>query len=69
MSEKFKTILKTYRTEQKLKQSEVAKAVGVTQQCVSEWENGKTEPTLTCLWKIADLFDVSVDELIGRIKY
>ena len=65
----FKTILKGYRLDQKLKQSDVAKVVGVTQQCISEWENGKTEPTLSYLWKIADFFDISVDELIGRKKY
>ena len=65
----FKTILKGYRLDQKLKQSDVAKVVGVTQQCISEWENGKTEPTLSYLWKIADYFDISVDELIGRKKY
>jgi len=68
-NEKFKVILKSYRVTQKLKQSDIAKVVGVTQQCISEWENGKTEPTLSYLWKIADYFDISVDELIGRERF
>lgn len=29
-------------------------------------ENGQSEPTLTNLVKLADLFDVSVDYLLGR---
>ena len=65
----FSSILKSYRLGQKLKQAEVASKVGVSQQCVSEWEKGKTEPTLTYLWRLADLFDVTIDDLVGRKKF
>ena len=58
-----------YRKERNLSQREVALKISVTQQCVSQWEAGQIEPTLTFLWRLADLFEISVDELIGRTDY
>ena len=58
-----------YRKERNLSQREVALKISVTQQCVSQWEAGTIEPTLTFLWRLADLFEISVDELIGRTDY
>ena len=49
-----------------LTQSGLAEKLAVTQRKVSYWESGKVEPDLGDLWKLADFFDVSVDELIGR---
>ncbi len=63
---RFAENLKLLRKQAGWSQLYVAVHVGVTQQCVSYWENGKIEPTLTQLWNVADLFDTSVDELIGR---
>ena len=47
-------------------QLQLAKALDTTQRRVSYLESGKIEPDLASLWKIADTFDVSLDELIGR---
>ena len=69
MDIKFSEILKTLRKERKLSQDALAKSVGVTQQCVSEWERGNMEPTLSYLWKLADLFGVSIDVLCGRREW
>ena len=66
---KFVENLKALRTEQKLSQEKLARAVGVTQQCVSEWERGRVEPTLTYLWRLADVFGVSMDVLCGRTEW
>lgn len=68
MKGQFGKNLKLYRKECKLSQEQLARKVGVTQQCVSEWEKDRIEPTLSNLWAIADIFDVSVDELIGRTQ-
>ncbi len=57
------------RKENKTSQQKLAAAVGVTQQCISEWEKGNIEPTMTNLIKIADVFDVSIDYLVGRKDY
>ena len=40
--------------------------LGVSAQAVSRWENGATYPDITMLPMIADFFDVSLDELMGR---
>ncbi len=69
MNIKFSEILRTMRKEKKLSQEALAREVGVTQQCVSEWERGRIEPTLSYLWKLADLFGVSIDVLCGRSEW
>lgn len=65
----FAENVRQMRKERGLSQGELAKVLGVTQQCVSEWELNKTEPTLSCLWKLADLFEISIDVLCGRTEY
>ena len=62
----FGEILYQLRKEHNISQQEVALRIHSSQQCVSQWEKGVTEPTLTYLWRLADLFEIEVDELIGR---
>ena len=69
MNNKFSENLKALRREKKLSQKELAQLIGVTQQCVSEWENRNTEPTLTYLWLLADFFGISIDMLCGRAEW
>lgn len=66
MEKKFASNLRALRKEKKFSQQKLASQVGVTQQCVSEWEKGKIEPTMSPLWRLADVFEVSIDYLIGR---
>lgn len=47
-------------------QREVAQRLGISQPSYIRYENGSAEPTLDNLVKIADLYDVSVDFLLGR---
>lgn len=47
-------------------QREVAQRLGSSQPSYIRYENGSAEPTLENLVKIADLYDVSVDFLLGR---
>lgn len=69
MKSSFGDNLKALRLEKKLSQGKLAQMIGVTQQCVSEWENKNTEPTLTYLLLLADLFGVSIDTLCGRTEW
>ncbi len=69
MELKFSENLRQMRTERGLSQGKLAEAVGVTQQCVSKWESGRMEPTLSYLWRLADLFGVSIDLLCGRKEW
>lgn len=69
MQNKFGGILKNLRTENKMSQAQLAQAVGVTQQCISEWEQYKIEPTLSNLCALSEIFSVSIDFLAGKIDY
>ena len=62
----FCKILFRLRKENKISQQKLGGFIGVTQQCISEWEKGNMEPTLSNLIKLADVFDVSIDYLAGR---
>ncbi len=52
------------RTEKNLSQGDLADALDVSRQSVSKWENNSATPELDKLVKLAQLFGVSLDELI-----
>ena len=58
--------IKTLRISFGLSQVDFAKAIGVSKQCVSNWENDNVLPSIEMLVKIADFFNVSTDYLLGR---
>ncbi|WP_270245339.1 helix-turn-helix domain-containing protein [Lactococcus lactis] len=62
----FAEQLKTLRRIKGLTQKELAEKVGVKQNSYSDWENGKSEPNIEMLVRLAECFDVSIDFLIGR---
>ena len=47
-------------------QEQLAELVGVSSVAVSKWERGISVPEVELLCKLADLFHISVDELLGR---
>ena len=49
-----------------MNQIEFGKKLGVTKQCVSNWENNNIQPSVDMLVKIADIFSVTTDYLLGR---
>lgn len=59
--------IKKYRKIFGLTQEELAQKLGVTFQAVSKWETAKTDPDISFLPKMADLFHCHIDELFGRI--
>ena len=52
------------RTGLGLSQEELAEQLAVSRQSVSKWETGQSVPDLDKLIKLADLFGISVDELV-----
>ena len=58
--------LKNLRKELGLSQKQIADVLHISQQTYSDYENCKTEPTGETLIAIANYFEVSVDELLGR---
>ncbi|CUR42461.1 Transcriptional regulator [Limosilactobacillus reuteri] len=58
--------IRELRKEKKMSQSELGKFIGVSQTTVTAWETGRAEPSSTFVSKLADLFNVSTDYLLGR---
>ena len=48
-----------------VKQTELAKAAGVSKQCISDYKAGKSMPSLDTLFLICKALDVSADYLLG----
>lgn len=48
-----------------ISQVELAKNLGVTKQCVSNWENDNILPSIDMLIKISKFFNVTTDYLLG----
>ena len=57
--------LKKYRIMKELTQEDVADYLGITSQSVSKWERGECYPDITFLPALANIFETSVDLLIG----
>ena len=53
------------RKENAMTQEQLAEALDVTFASVSKWERGAATPELTLIVEMADLFEVSIDALIG----
>lgn len=54
------------RKSKKLKQMELAEMLNVSQQVISNIERGVTAPDIEQLKKIADIYNISLDQLVGR---
>ena len=54
----------TLRRLRGLTQEELAERVGVSRQAVAKWESGESTPDLASCCTLAELFRVSVDELV-----
>ena len=59
-------LIKLYRKRAGYSQKEVAETLHVTPSAVSSWEAGRYSPDQQNLSALADLFGVTVDQLIGR---
>ncbi len=60
-----KDVIAELRGRQGLSQSQLAEKVFVTRQAVSRWENGETTPDIAALKLLSQLFDVSINTLLG----
>lgn len=58
--------IKELREDKNWQQKDVAQRVNRTAACVSSWETGKTEPSIEDVLRLADIFEVSCDYLLGR---
>lgn len=58
--------LKKYRIENNLTQQNLADKLNVSRQTISKWETGRGLPDIENLIWLSDIYQVSLDELVGR---
>ena len=61
----MKNVIAELRTKTGMSQEELAQKLFVTRQAVSRWENGETTPNPETLKQLSELFDVSINTLLG----
>ena len=69
MKHKFFERLYELRVESSLSRAQLAEKLNVSVRLISYWESGQRECDFDMLIKIADLFSVSLDYLLGRTDY
>lgn len=60
--------IKNARIKANLTQEQVAEALSVSRQTISNWENEKTYPDIISVIKMSDLYDISLDHLLKEEK-
>ncbi len=60
--------IKKLRIAKGLNQVQLANKLGITKQCVSNWENNNIQPSVDMLIKLCSFFSVSSDFLLGLDK-
>lgn len=63
---KFKERLRESRKQEGITQKVLAKNIGRTEDCIHDWENGRSEPSIDDIIAIAQFLRVSTDFLLGN---
>ncbi len=66
MGKNYGQILKEYRLSHGYSQTELAKLTGINQQNISRWEKDGIYASIDFYETLADFYDISIDELVGR---
>ena len=59
--------LKDLRDKKNLSQTVIAQRLRVTPQAVIRWEKGRAEPQESNKWALAELYGVTIDEIVAAI--
>ncbi|MBQ8845064.1 MAG: helix-turn-helix domain-containing protein [Clostridia bacterium] len=59
--------LKQLRTQKGITQEKLAKCIGISRSTIAMYETGGSEPDLQTLTKIAEFFNTTTDNLLGKI--
>ena len=66
MKTKIAENIRYYRKQMGLTQEQLAAMLHGKKSLVSNYENGYSTPDIYTLCKLADIFDVTLDDLVGR---
>ena len=58
--------LYSLRVAKRMTQEQLAAVLSVSPAAVSKWERNLANPSIEMLWALADYFECSIDELVGR---
>lgn len=58
--------IKFYREINGITQQSLADFLGISRTTLSHYESGDRLPNIFIIWKIADYFNISIDEFVGR---
>lgn len=58
--------IKDLRVKMGISQLELAKKLGLPPSTLFNYETGRAEPSISTLIKLADFYNVTIDELVGR---
>lgn len=64
-NEKFGEFIKNLRKQNNMTQKDLAQKLNITDKAVSKWERGLSFPDITMLNSIAEIFNISVSELLN----
>ena len=67
MDKQFCVNLKNARKDCHLTQKEVAERLGVVESCYANWEQGRTEPSISSLRKLSEILQINLDDLIKGV--
>jgi transcriptional regulator with XRE-family HTH domain len=65
---KFSENLKSLRKTTKTQQNKIAAALGIPLRTYQAYEYAEFEPGLATLVALADFYDITIDELVGRVR-
>ena len=58
--------IRFFRKQAGLTQEELAARFGSRKTLISNYEIGRNTPDIETLWELADIFEITIDELVGR---
>ncbi len=64
----YRQALKQHRVSRGLSIYKLSRLTGISKNTLSSWENSKSIPRLPTLFKLADFYGITLDELVGRDK-
>lgn len=60
---KFSNKLKNIRWDKRLSQKSVSEKLGIAASTYSNWEQGRTEPSISDIYRLIEVFDIDANEL------
>lgn len=61
-------VVRGLRSRARIRQSDAARQIGVTSVTLGTWESGAREPKLSQLNQLAELYGVTLDDLISEVQ-